>query len=188
MSITLNVTLQHGVRKTVIIQQPVLCHPSWMSNARTDSLITNNVKKTGQELAENKVMSTPVLPDGFMPQQNAARGIIPMVHAVLLQLPPDVRPIIKSTVQELLPVPIPAVTPAIAAAMIPVRPGLLKTIPDLIQQQPSAGQDVTDVKTVLQAVPLTPALTLDLLNAVLVINVMTTVNPVKSPYLVLLLM
>ena len=190
MSITLNVTLQHGVRKTVIIQQPVLCHPSWMSNARTDSLITNNVKKTGQELAENKVMSTLVLPDVFMPQQNAARGIILMVRVVLLHRRQAVHPITKSPATR--PAdrrePIPAVILVTAAVMTTVRPVLLKIIPVLMLLQLNAGQDVTDVKTVLQAVPLTPALTLDLPNAVLVINVMTTVNPVRSPYLVLLLM
>ena len=87
-----------------------------------------------------------------------------------------------------LPVLIPAVIPVTDVVMIPVRQVLLKIIPVLMLLQLNAGQDVTDVKTVLQAVPLTPALTLDLLNAVLVINVMTTVNPVRSPYLVLLLM
>ena len=159
-----------------------------MSNVQTGCLITKDVKKTVRELVVRAVMSTPALRDVFMPQQNAARGIIPMVHAVLLQLPPDVRPIIKSTVQELLPVPIPAVTPAIAAAMIPVRPGLLKTIPDLIQQQPSAGQDVTDVKTVLPAALLIPVLMSDLPNAELVMLVMILVNPVRSPCLALPIM
>ena len=137
-----------------------------MSNVRTGSLITKDVKKTNHGLVVKAVMSIPVLPDDFMQQQNAVRGIKLTVHAVLLQLPPDVRPIIKLTVRELLPVPIPAVIPAIAAAMIPVRPGLLKTIPDLIQQQPSAGQDVTDVKTVLPAALLIPVLMSDLPNAI----------------------
>ena len=138
----------------------------------------------------NKVMSTLVLPDGFMLPQTAVPGIILTVNAAPLLLLPDVRPIIRSPVTRHadLPEQIPAAIPVIVAAMTPVRPVLLKIIPVLMLLQLNAGQDVTDVKTVLQAVPLTPALTLDLLNAVLVINVMTTVNPVRSPYLVLLLM
>ena len=135
-------------------------------------------------------MSTLVLRDGCINRQTAVRGIILMVRVVLLHRRQAVHPITKSPV--ILPADrrerIPAVILVTAAVMTTVRPVLLKIIPVLMLLQLNAGQDVTDVKTVLQAVPLTPALTLDLLNAVLVINVMTTVNPVRSPYLVLLLM
>ena len=72
--------------------------------------------------------------------------------------------------------------------MIPVRQGLLKITPDHIQQQPNAGQDVTDVKTVLPAALLIPVLMSDLLNAELVMLVMILVNPVRSPCLALPIM
>ena len=179
-----------GVRITAIIRKPVLCRLLLTGNVRTANLIIRVVKKTARELVVNKVMSTLVLPDGFMLPQTAVPGIILTVNAAPLLLLPDVRPIIRLPVIRHAdhPVLIPVVIPATAVVMITVRPVLLKIIPVLMLLQLNAGQDVTDVKTVLQAVPLTPALTLDLLNAVLVINVMTTVNPVRSPYLVLLLM
>ena len=77
-------------------------------------------------------------------------GIILTANAVPLLLLPVVRPIIKSPVtrhadhQE----GIPAAIPVIVAVMIPARQGLLKTIQARIQQQPNAGQDVTDVNPV----------------------------------------
>ena len=69
-----------------------------MINVRTANLITKVVKKTGREPVVNKVMSTPVLRDGFMPPQTAVRGIILTANAVPLLLLPVVRPIIKSPV------------------------------------------------------------------------------------------
>ena len=121
-----------------------------MINVRTANLIIKVVKKTGREPVVNKVMSTPVLRDGFMPPQTVVHGIILTANAVPLLLLPVVRPIIKSPVtrhadhQE----GIPAAIPVIVAVMIPARPALLKTIPDHTQQQPNAVQDVTDVKLV----------------------------------------
>ncbi len=50
------------------------------------------------------------------------------------------------TPHAVLPVPIPAVTPVIAAAMIPVRPELLKTIPVLMLLRPNAVHVATGVK------------------------------------------
>ena len=95
-------------------------------------------------------MSTHVLRDAFMQHQTAVRGIILTANAVPLRLLPVVRPIIRSPVirhadhQE----GIPAAIPVTVAVMIPARQGLLKTIQARIQQQPNAGQDVTDVNPV----------------------------------------
>ena len=76
-----------------------------------------------------------------------------------------------------LPVLIPAVIPVTDVVMIPVRPGLLKTITDLMLLLPNAVPDVTDVKTALREAALIPVLMPELQNAVLVINVMTHVLP-----------
>ena len=144
-----------GVRITAIIRRPVLCRPLLTANVRTANLIIKVVKKTGREPAANKDMSTPVLRDGFMQHQTAVRGIILTANAVPLLLPPVVRPIIRSPVirhadhQEGIPAAIPVIVAVmIPAVMIPARQGLLKTIQARIQQQPNAGQDVTDVNPV----------------------------------------
>ena len=84
-----------------------------------------------------------------------------------------------------LPVPILAVIPVIAAAMIPVRPERQKTIPAPMLQQPNAGQPVVTVKTALPAVLLTPVLMPELRNVVPVITVPIPAVPVRSPCLVL---
>ena len=78
-----------------------------------------------------------------------------------------------------------AVIPVTDVVMILVRLVLLKITQDHIQQQPNAGQDVTDVKTVLQEVRLIPVLMSVLPNAEAAMPAMTHVNPGKNPFLVL---
>ena len=161
-----------------------------MINVRTENLITKVVKKTGRELVVNKAMSILVLRDGFMQRQTVVRGIILTANVVPLLLPPDVRPIIKSPVtrhadhQE----GIPAAIPVIVAVMIPVRPVLLKTITDLMLLLPNAVPDVTDVKTVLPAAGLIPALMSVLPNVEAAMLVLTPAAQGRSPYLALPIM
>ena len=151
------------------------------------NLITRDVKKTGRELVVRAAMSTPALRGGFMQRQTAVRGIILTANAVPLLRPPVVRPIIRSPVTRHAAHPerIPAAIPVIVAAMTTARQGLLKTIPVLMLLQPNAGQDVTDVKIVLQAVPLIQVLMSDLPNAALAMPATTHVNPVRNQFLVL---
>ena len=66
-----------------------------MINARTANLITKVVKKTGQELVVNKVMSTLVLRDACINRRTVARGIVLMVNVVPLRRRRVVRRIIK---------------------------------------------------------------------------------------------
>ena len=155
-----------------------------MINVQTANLIIKAVKKTGQELAENKVMSTLVLRDGCMLPQTAVPGIILTANAVQLLLLPVVRPIIRLPVIRHADHPawIPADILVIAVVMTTVRQGLLKITPDHIQQQPNAAQDVTDVKTVLPEARLTPGLMSDLLNVVHAMPATTHVNLGKNPY------
>ena len=82
-----------------------------------------------------------------------------------------------------LPVPIPADIPVIAAAMIPVRPERQKTIPVPMLPQPSAVRAATDVKTVRPARPTGTVLMSDLQNAVAAILVPIPVLqvPVAEP-------
>ena len=130
-----------GVSKTVIILKPVLCHPLLTDNARTESLITNNVKKTGRGLVANLVMSTPVLPDACMRPQTVVLMTILMANAVLLHLPPAALPITPSTVMlpEVLPVPIPAVTPV--TVVVPTNAHAVpRTIQALKPEQLNADQ------------------------------------------------
>ena len=190
MIITSNVTLSPGVRITVIIRRPVLCRPLLMINVRTANLITKDVKKTGRELVVNKVMSTLVLRDGFMPRQTVVRGIILTVNAVLLLLLPDVRPIIRlpATRHAVRPERIPAVIPVTDVVMIPARPALLKTITDLMLLLPNAAQDVTDVKTVLPAAGLIPVLMSVLPNVEAAMLVPIPAAQVRNPYLALPIM
>ena len=75
------------------------------------------------------------------------------------------------------PVLIPAVIPVTDVVMIPVRPGLLKTIQVLYLLIQSAEPLAGDVKTALREAALIPVLMPELQNAVLVINVMTHVLP-----------
>ena len=158
-----------------------------MINVRTENLIIKDVKKTGREPVVRAAMSTPVLRDGFMQHQTVVRGIILTANAVPLLLRPDVRPIIRSPVtrhadhQERIPVAI----PVIAVVMTTAHPGLLKTIPVLMLLQLNVDQDVTDVKTVLQAALLIQVLMSDLPNAALAMPATTHVNPGKNPFLVL---
>ena len=72
--------------------------------------------------------------------------------------------------------------------MTTAHPGLLKTILVLMLLQLNADQDVTDVKTVLQAALLIQVLMSDLPNAALAMLVMILVNPVRSPCLALPIM
>ena len=152
-----------------------------MINVQTGSLITMAVKKTNRGLVARAAMSTPVLRGGFMPQQNAVHGIKLTAHAVLLQLPPDVRPIIKLTVRELLPVPIPAVIPVTDVVMIPARQGLLKTIPGQFLHILNAEQPAKNVKAAHQAPALLiPGLLLLPLNAELATNAAIPAVPVMK--------
>ena len=91
---TLNATLSNGVPITAIKHNPVLCRLLLMINARTESLITKAVKKTGREPVVKPDMLTLVLPDGYMPLQTDALMTNHSVNAVALHLQPDVRPII----------------------------------------------------------------------------------------------
>ena len=77
-----------------------------------------------------------------------------------------------------LPVPILAVIPVIAAAMIPVRPERQKTIPVPMLPQPSAVRAATGVKTVRPARPTGTVLMSDLPNAEAAILVPIPVLPV----------
>ena len=78
----------------VTTQLPVLCHLIWTHNVRTESLITNNVKKTDRALVGKPVMLTHVLPDGYMLLQTVASGTVPTASAVPLRLRTVVHPII----------------------------------------------------------------------------------------------
>ena len=69
--------------------------------------------------------------------------------------------------------------------MTTAHPGLLKTILVLMLLQLNADQDVTDVKTVLQAALLIQVLMSDLPNAALAMPATTHVNPVRNQFLVL---
>ena len=138
-------------------------------------------------------MSTPVLRDGFMLRQTVVRGIILTVNAVPLLLLPVVRPIIRLPVTrhaDLLE-RIPAVIPVTDVVMIPVRQGLLKTIPVLMPQQPNAGQDVTAVNLVRPVqVHLIPVLMPERPNVTAdraVTDVTIPAEQVKNRFLVLLL-
>ena len=155
-----------------------------MINVRTENLITKDVKKTGREPAVNKVMSTPVLRDGFMLRQTVVRGIILTVNAVPLLLLPVVRPIIRLPVTRHadLPERIPAVIPVTDVVMIPVRPVLLKTITDLMLLLPNVVQDVTDVKTVHPAAGLIPVLMSGLPSVEAAMHAPILVAQVRSPY------
>ena len=149
MIITSNAMPPSGVKITDTTRPLVLYRLLLTNNARTDSLITNNVKKTVRELVVNKVMSIPVLRDGFMQLQTAARGILLTVNVVRHRLLPDVRLTTVLTVPVLPPVLMPAVTPVTAVVPIPVLP-VLKTIPAPWPDIPNAVRLVTDVKTVHQ--------------------------------------
>ena len=74
----------------VITLQPALCRPLLTGSVQTASLITNNVKKTDRALVRKPDMSIPVLPDGFMPLQTVANGILLTEPAVPVQLLPVV--------------------------------------------------------------------------------------------------
>ena len=65
-----------------------------MTNARTASLITKDVKKTDLVPVGNQDMSIPVLRGGFMPQQTAVLMTSLTASAVRLRPRPDVRTII----------------------------------------------------------------------------------------------
>ena len=77
----------------VTTQLPVLCHLIWTHNVRTESLITNNVKKTDHVPAGKPVMSIHVLPDGYMLLPTAVGGILLMVLVARIHPLPDVRPV-----------------------------------------------------------------------------------------------
>ena len=94
MTIILSATLLNGVPITVITPRPVRCRLLLMINARTESLITKAVKRTGRGPVVKPDMLTLVLPDGYMPLQTDALMTNHSVNAVALHLQLDVRPII----------------------------------------------------------------------------------------------
>ena len=153
-------------------------------NARMDNLIIKVVKKTVRGLVVNKVMSTPVRPDGFMQLQTAVRGILLTVNAVPHRPLPDVRLTTVLTVPVLPPVPIPAGTPVTVVVPIPVLPAL-KTIPAPWPDIPNAVHLVTDVKTVHQEKLIIPVLMSGLQNAGLVMLVPTPAGRALNPSLAL---
>ena len=69
-----------------------------MSNVRTANLITQVVKKIGQEPVVSKIMSILVLRDDCINLQTVVRGIILTVNAVPLHHQQVVRLIIRSPV------------------------------------------------------------------------------------------
>ena len=89
--ITSNVIRSNGVPITVIIPSLVLCRLLLTDNARTESPITNNVKKTDRGLVANLVTSIPVLPDACMQHQTGVLMTILTVNAVLHHRQPAVR-------------------------------------------------------------------------------------------------
>ena len=74
----------------VTTQLPVLCHLIWTHNVRTESLITNNVKKTDLAPVGKPVMLTLVLRGGYMLLPTAVSGILLTASAV----PPRPRPVV----------------------------------------------------------------------------------------------
>ena len=78
----------------VTTQLPVLCHLIWTHNVRTESLITNNVKKTDRVPVGKPVMSIHVLPDGYMLLQTVVLMINLSASVVRLRPRPVVHPII----------------------------------------------------------------------------------------------
>ena len=155
-----------------------------MNNVRTDSLIIKDVRKTGREPAVNRVMSTPVRPDGFTLLQTGVRGILLTVNAAPHPPLPDVRLTTALTVPAPHPALTPAVIPVTVVVPIPVLPGP-RTIPVLWPDTPNAARLVTDVKTALPAVRLIPVLMSDLPNAGLVMLVPTPAGRVLNPFPVL---
>ena len=63
-------------------------------NVRTESFITNNVKKTDRALVGKPVMLTLVLRGGCMLLQTVVSGTVPTASAVRLRPRPVVHPII----------------------------------------------------------------------------------------------
>ena len=78
----------------VTTQLPVLCHLIWTHNVRTESLITNNVKKTDRVPVGKPVMLTLVLRGGCMLLQTVVLMINLSASVVPLRPRPVVHPII----------------------------------------------------------------------------------------------
>ena len=78
----------------VTTQLPVLCHLIWTHNVRTESLITNNIKKTDRAPVGKPIMLTLVLRGGCMLLQTVVSGILLTASAVPLRLRTVVHPII----------------------------------------------------------------------------------------------
>ena len=91
MIIISNAIRSNGVPITAIIPSLVPCRLLLTDNVRTESPITNNVKKTDRGLVANLVMSTPVLRDACMQLQTGVNGILLTVNAVPLLLRPAAR-------------------------------------------------------------------------------------------------
>ena len=176
---------KHGAKTTDTTRLLVLCPLTLMKNVLMIILFIKNVKKIREEPAVNKGMLIPVLRDGYMRLQTAARGILLTVNAVPHRPLPDVRLTTALTVPVRPPVPMPAVTPVINVVMTIVRPEHLKTIPVPYLLIPNAEPPVSVVKIVLPAVRLIPVLMSDLPNAGLVMPVPIPVGQVLNPSLVL---
>ena len=179
---TLNAMPPNGAKITDIILRPVLCRPLSTNNVRTDSLITNNVKKTARGLVVNRVMSTPVRPDGFTLLQTGVLMILLTVNAAPHPPLPDVRLTTASTVQVLPPALTPAVIHVINVAMTTVRQEHLKTIPGLIHRQLNAVHLVIVAKIAFPEALLIPENMSALLNAVPAMLVPTPAGLALNPF------
>ena len=93
MTIISNVMPLPGVSKTDIIPRPVLCHLLLTDNVRTESLIINNVKKTGRAPVVSPVMSTLVLRGDYMRGQTVVLMTVLTANAVPLRPLPVARPV-----------------------------------------------------------------------------------------------
>ena len=93
MIIISNAIRLNGVPTTGITLRPALCRPLLMDSARTASLITNNVKKTGRALVGKPDMSILVLRGGCIKDPNSVSGILLMALVVPLRL----RPVVPAT-------------------------------------------------------------------------------------------
>ena len=157
-TIILNAIRSNGVPITAIIPSLVPCRLLLTDNARTESPITNNVKKTDRGLVANLVTSIPVLPDACMQPQTAVLMTVLTANAVQLRPLPDARPIIPLTVTLPVALPVPTLAVILVIAVVPtnVREGR-KTTAEAKREQPNADQSVVIAVPHVQAVvPLIP--------------------------------
>ena len=127
----------------VIIPKPVLCPLLLTDNVRTESLITNNAKRTDRGLVANQVSSTHVLREGCMPPQTVVLMINLTANAVQLRPLPDARPIIPLTVTLPVALPVPTLAVILVIAVVPTNAHAVpRTIQALKPEQLNADQSV----------------------------------------------